>query len=60
MSVTALLKKNSKPTADDVRKACEGNVCRCGTYPRIMKAAMQAAGVKVADTTEVLSYGKLT
>jgi aerobic-type carbon monoxide dehydrogenase small subunit (CoxS/CutS family) len=59
MSVTALLKKNSKPTTDDVRKACEGNVCRCGTYPRIMKAAMQAAGVKVADTTEVISYGKL-
>src|SRR5215510_8820600 len=36
MSVTALLKKNSRPTEDDVKQACSGNICRCGTQPRIL------------------------
>jgi len=59
MSVTALLKKNFRPTADDVRHACVGNICRCGTYPRIMEAALQAAGVQTASNirTEVITYG---
>jgi xanthine dehydrogenase YagT iron-sulfur-binding subunit len=59
MSVTALLRKNPHPTPDDVRHACVGNVCRCGTYPRILEAALQAAGVKVASNvkTEVITYG---
>ncbi len=57
MSVTALLKKNFRPTADDVRHACVGNICRCGTYPRIMEAAFQAAGVPVPTSkTEVIRY----
>ena len=59
MSVTALLKKNSKPTAQDVRHACSGNLCRCGTYPRVMQAALKAAGVNISSKTEVLSYAKL-
>jgi len=45
MSVTALLKKHPHPTAHQVKKACSGNLCRCGTYPRIMQAAFKAAGV---------------
>jgi xanthine dehydrogenase YagT iron-sulfur-binding subunit len=57
MSVTALLKKNFHPTADDVRHACVGNICRCGTYPRIMEAAFQAAGLPVSTgKTEVIRY----
>jgi xanthine dehydrogenase YagT iron-sulfur-binding subunit len=58
MSVTALLRKNPHPTADDVRHACSGNLCRCGTYPRIMEAAFEASGVaKVAiNKTEVIPY----
>src|SRR5215468_8554014 len=44
MSVTALLKRNSHPTADQVRHACSGNLCRCGTYPRVLQAALKAAG----------------
>ena len=44
MSVTALLRQNPHPTADEVRHACAGNLCRCGTYPRIMQAALKAAG----------------
>jgi xanthine dehydrogenase YagT iron-sulfur-binding subunit len=54
MSVTALLQRNPKPTADEVRKACAGNLCRCGTYPRVFAAALEAAGVKTASKAEVI------
>jgi aerobic-type carbon monoxide dehydrogenase small subunit (CoxS/CutS family) len=56
MSVTALLKKNPRPTADEVKHACAGNLCRCGTQPHILQAAFQAAGVKTASKTEVMNY----
>jgi xanthine dehydrogenase YagT iron-sulfur-binding subunit len=58
MSVTALLKNNPSPTADDVRHACAGNICRCGTQPRILEAALHAAGVAAVRTTktEVIHY----
>jgi aerobic-type carbon monoxide dehydrogenase small subunit (CoxS/CutS family) len=56
MSVTALLKKNPHPTADDVKHACAGNICRCGTQPRILQAALKAAGVATASKTEVVHY----
>src|SRR5262245_45273688 len=59
MSVTALLKIKARPTADDVMQACAGNVCRCGTQPRILQAALKAAGVSVTSKTEVISYAKL-
>jgi aerobic-type carbon monoxide dehydrogenase small subunit (CoxS/CutS family) len=59
MSVTALLKKTPRPTAAEVRHACSGNLCRCGTYPRIMQAALKAAGVAVNNKSEVISYAKL-
>jgi len=54
MSVTALLKQNPQPTADEVKHACAGNLCRCGTQPHILQAVFQAAGVKVTSKTEVL------
>lgn len=38
MSATALLNSNPKPTDDDIDAAMAGNICRCGTYPRIRKA----------------------
>ena len=56
MSVTALLKKNPRPNADDVKHACAGNICRCGTHPRILQAALKAAGVETASKTEVIDY----
>jgi len=56
MSVTALLKKNPRPNADDVKHACAGNLCRCGTQPRILQAALKAAGVETASKTEVVKY----
>lgn len=45
MACSALLKKNPNPTEDDVRRATAGNLCRCGTYPRIFAATLEAAGV---------------
>ncbi|HZC43236.1 MAG TPA: (2Fe-2S)-binding protein [Acidobacteriaceae bacterium] len=45
MACTALLKNNPHPTEDDVRHATAGNLCRCGTYPRIFSATLEAAGV---------------
>jgi xanthine dehydrogenase YagT iron-sulfur-binding subunit len=42
-SITGLLKANPNPTEQEVREACKGNFCRCGTYPRIFQAAMAAA-----------------
>ncbi len=55
MSVTALLKHNPHPTADEVKHACAGNLCRCGTHPHILQAVFQAAGVKTTSKTEVLN-----
>jgi isoquinoline 1-oxidoreductase subunit alpha len=43
MSATALLKTNKKPTDAQIDAAMSGNVCRCGTYPRIRAAIHQAA-----------------
>ncbi|MGO8671019.1 MAG: 2Fe-2S iron-sulfur cluster-binding protein [Capsulimonadaceae bacterium] len=44
MSVRACLAKNPHPTIEDVRHACAGNICRCGAYPHIFDAALDAAG----------------
>jgi len=45
-SITGLLKANPHPTEQEVREACKGNFCRCGTYPRIFQAALEAAKAK--------------
>jgi xanthine dehydrogenase YagT iron-sulfur-binding subunit len=42
-SLTALLRKNPSPNEHQVREACHGNFCRCGTYPRVFEAALAAA-----------------
>ena len=43
MSIKALLDKNPNPTDEDVRRSIDGNLCRCGSYPNIIKAAMEAS-----------------
>lgn len=43
MSAVALLKKNPDPTDEDINTAMQGNICRCGSYPRIRKAIKTAA-----------------
>jgi aerobic-type carbon monoxide dehydrogenase small subunit (CoxS/CutS family) len=45
MSCAALLKRNPRPTLDDVKDAVSGNLCRCGTYPKVFDATLAAAGV---------------
>jgi xanthine dehydrogenase YagT iron-sulfur-binding subunit len=59
ISVTALLRQNPRPTPGQVRHACAGNLCRCGTYPRVMQAALKAAGVSTTSKTEIISYASL-
>jgi aerobic-type carbon monoxide dehydrogenase small subunit (CoxS/CutS family) len=56
MSVTALLNKNPRPTLEEAKHACSGNLCRCGTQPHILKAIFEAAGIGVADKTEVIKH----
>jgi isoquinoline 1-oxidoreductase alpha subunit len=43
MSACALLAQNPNPSDDDINAAMSGNICRCGTYPRIRKAIHRAA-----------------
>jgi nicotinate dehydrogenase subunit A len=43
MSATALLAKTPKPTEAQVRQALAGNLCRCGTHVRILRAVLRAA-----------------
>jgi xanthine dehydrogenase YagT iron-sulfur-binding subunit len=43
MSCTALLQHNPNPTLAQVKEGCSGNICRCGTYPRVFEAALAAA-----------------
>jgi aerobic-type carbon monoxide dehydrogenase small subunit (CoxS/CutS family) len=48
MSAAALLAKNPKPSDADIDTAMSGNLCRCGTYPRIRAAIHRAAELKKA------------
>lgn len=47
MAATALLSTNKNPTDADIDAAMSGNICRCGTYPRI-RAAIHEAASKLA------------
>ena len=43
MSAIALLDETPRPSHADIDRAMQGNLCRCGTYPRIRKAIKEAA-----------------
>ncbi|HEX5470939.1 MAG TPA: (2Fe-2S)-binding protein [Lacipirellulaceae bacterium] len=43
MTAVGLLRKNPQPTNDEIRSAMNRNICRCGTYVRILKAVEQVA-----------------
>jgi aerobic-type carbon monoxide dehydrogenase small subunit (CoxS/CutS family) len=45
MSCQALLDRNPSPTLSDVKHAVAGNLCRCGTYPKVFEATLAAAAV---------------
>ena len=44
VSATALLDKNPQPSKDEIRRALDGNICRCGTQIRALEAVEKAAG----------------
>ena len=43
MSASAFLKKNPKPSVEEIENAMNGNICRCGTYHRIREAVVLAS-----------------
>jgi xanthine dehydrogenase YagT iron-sulfur-binding subunit len=45
VTAQALLERNAKPSREEILEACEGNLCRCGTQPHIIKAIEKVAGV---------------
>lgn len=51
MSAVALLRFKSDPTNDDIDAAMSGNICRCGTYPRI-RAAILAAAAQIREGSD--------
>ena len=48
----ALLRENSAPSEAQIKQKLEGNVCRCGTYHRIVAAVQKAAGAITAEAKE--------
>jgi isoquinoline 1-oxidoreductase alpha subunit len=51
MSAAVLLSKIPKPTDTDIDEAMSGNICRCGTYPRIRRAIHRAAQLASGKAT---------
>lgn len=47
VSATALLAATPTPTREEIRAALAGNLCRCGTYPKIERAVLRASGQEV-------------
>jgi nicotinate dehydrogenase subunit A len=43
MSAAALLKRNPKPSSREVKQALDGNLCRCGSHNRMVRAVLRAA-----------------
>lgn len=50
MSAAALLDKNPRPTEQEINAAMSGNLCRCGTYPRIRNAITRAAKLLASES----------
>ena len=44
MTTVALLQRNPHPTRDEAQAALAGNLCRCGSHARVLRAVMRAAG----------------
>ncbi len=47
-TITHLLNKNADPTLPEIKEACKGNFCRCGTYPHVFQSAQTAAKIAKA------------
>jgi xanthine dehydrogenase YagT iron-sulfur-binding subunit len=51
MSCAALLERNPTPNLSDVKHAVSGNLCRCGTYPKVFAATLDLAQQRASLTT---------
>jgi aerobic-type carbon monoxide dehydrogenase small subunit (CoxS/CutS family) len=49
VSATALLASTARPTRDEIRATMAGNLCRCGTYPKIERAILRVSGQEIAS-----------
>jgi aerobic-type carbon monoxide dehydrogenase small subunit (CoxS/CutS family) len=49
LAAVALLDRQPHPSEDDVRRGMSGNLCRCGTYPKIVRAVLAVAEGEGAD-----------
>lgn len=54
LSATALLGKTPHPTEEQIVAAMDGNVCRCGTYPRIVAAIQRAARARRGEQAQTM------
>jgi aerobic-type carbon monoxide dehydrogenase small subunit (CoxS/CutS family) len=43
VAATSLLKKNPHPSENEIKQGMQGNICRCGTHPRIVRAIVEAS-----------------
>jgi len=55
MTLAAFLRKNPHPTEAEIRQACTGNLCRCGSYPHIFAAVLAASGASAASASKSTS-----
>jgi aerobic-type carbon monoxide dehydrogenase small subunit (CoxS/CutS family) len=46
VSAVSLLNKNSNPSEQEINKGMQGNVCRCGTYPKIIEGIQEAVKIQ--------------
>jgi aerobic-type carbon monoxide dehydrogenase small subunit (CoxS/CutS family) len=51
MAAAVLLAAKAKPTDQDIDEGMAGNICRCGTYPRIRRAIHRAAELKAGGAS---------
>jgi aerobic carbon-monoxide dehydrogenase small subunit len=49
ISATALLERNPRPSEDEIRRAIQGNICRCTGYVNIVRAIQAASGQEVTE-----------
>ena len=49
VSATALLERNPRPSDEEIRRALQGNICRCTGYWNIIKAVKAASGQEVEE-----------
>ncbi len=57
VAAAALLSRTPSPTADQARQALAGNLCRCGTHTRILRAVLRAAGPRSSDRAAAAAGG---